>query len=110
MSGEAWTREVLANETRTFEQARMDGPVFAKLVEELKLKANIGPSDAVSVEQQLLMFLYIVCHGNTSRDAQDRFQHSGETISRYFHRINWCWIAPSRLAACYQHPWSRHLA
>ncbi|KAL6291722.1 hypothetical protein ACE6H2_009232 [Prunus campanulata] len=34
--------------------------------------------------KMLEMFLNILGHGSANRQAQDRFQHSGETVSRYF--------------------------
>ena len=36
----------------------------------------------VSVEEQLVTFLWIIGHGATNREAQELFQHSGDTISR----------------------------
>jgi hypothetical protein len=37
----------------------------------------------VTVDQKLAIFLHIAAHGNSSRQAQERYQHSGETITRY---------------------------
>src|SRR5437588_6057802 len=37
-----------------------------------------------TVEHQLHIFLYITTTGASNRDTQERFQHSGETISRIF--------------------------
>jgi hypothetical protein len=36
----------------------------------------------VSVEEAVAIFLFIVGRGASNRDAQEWFQHSGETISR----------------------------
>ena len=33
------------------------------------------------------MFLLIVGHDTRNRVVQERFQHSGETVSRHFHRV-----------------------
>ncbi|CAL8154226.1 unnamed protein product [Prunus armeniaca] len=38
----------------------------------------------MSADEMLGMFLNILGHGSANRQAQDRFQHSGETMSRYF--------------------------
>ncbi|KAL6288700.1 hypothetical protein ACE6H2_006210 [Prunus campanulata] len=38
----------------------------------------------MSAAEMLGMFLNILGHGSANRQAQDRFQHSGETVSRYF--------------------------
>ncbi|OAV99889.1 hypothetical protein PTTG_25090 [Puccinia triticina 1-1 BBBD Race 1] len=46
------------------------------------LELEVEPiSNRLMIEEQLAIFLYIVGHNNTNRQAQDRFQHSGETIS-----------------------------
>jgi hypothetical protein len=42
----------------------------------------IAPSRHVTIEEQLVMFLWMVGHGTTNREAQEQFQHSGDTISR----------------------------
>jgi hypothetical protein len=39
------------------------------------------------VEQQVHIFLFIISQGASNRAAQERFQHSGETISRYFQKV-----------------------
>jgi len=36
----------------------------------------------VSVEEQLIMFLWMIGRGATSRKAGEQFQHSGQTISK----------------------------
>ncbi|KNZ47672.1 uncharacterized protein VP01_6236g2 [Puccinia sorghi] len=41
-------------------------------------------SKLLSMEEQLAIFLHITGHNNSNRLAQDRFQHSGQTISKYF--------------------------
>ena len=35
----------------------------------------------VSVEEQLIMFLWIIGHGATNREAQEQFQYAADTIS-----------------------------
>jgi hypothetical protein len=44
-------------------------------------------SKLLSLDEQLAIFLYIVGQNATNRQTQDRFQHSGETISQVFHHI-----------------------
>jgi len=36
----------------------------------------------VSVEEQLIIFLWMIGGGATSREAGEQFQHSGQTISK----------------------------
>ncbi|KAL0444260.1 UNVERIFIED_CONTAM: hypothetical protein Slati_2148700 [Sesamum latifolium] len=41
----------------------------------------------VMIEEQLAIFLNIVGHNERNRVIQERFQHSGETISRHFNNV-----------------------
>ncbi|XP_045802374.1 uncharacterized protein LOC123895954 [Trifolium pratense] len=41
----------------------------------------------MGVEEMVAMFLVVVGHGVGNRMIQERFQHSGETVSRHFHRV-----------------------
>ena len=57
---------------------------FLKLFADLE--TNYGPqgSRRMGAAESLGMFLHTLGHGVGNRLAQERFQHSGETISRYF--------------------------
>lgn len=88
LSGEVWTQEVLrGNARRIVECCRMDLDIFTKLVSVLVQKGLLESTKVCSVEQQLLIFLYITGQNASNRNAQERFQHSGETISRYFNAV-----------------------
>jgi hypothetical protein len=50
--------------------------------EEPESESDTELTKTVSVEEAVAIFLYIVGRGASNRDAQERFQHSGETISR----------------------------
>ena len=41
----------------------------------------------VSIEEKLIMFLWTINEGPSNRVVQERFSHSGETISRCFHEV-----------------------
>lgn len=85
LSGEDWTQEVLnGNPRRIVECCRMNLKVFGKLVSALTVKGLLMPTKSCSVEQQILIFLHITGQNASNRNAQERFQHSGETISRHF--------------------------
>ncbi|KAI7953723.1 hypothetical protein MJO28_006270 [Puccinia striiformis f. sp. tritici] len=52
------------------------------------LSLGVEPvSKLLSMDKQSAIFLYIVGQNGTNRQTQDRFQHSGKTISRVFHHI-----------------------
>jgi hypothetical protein len=65
--------------------------VFDFLCKELR-SCGLHDSQYIMVEEQLAMFLYTVTRNASNRDIQERFQHSGETVSCYFgiilHAIN----------------------
>jgi hypothetical protein len=41
----------------------------------------------MGIQEMVAMFLNMVGHGVGNRMIQERFQHSGETVSRHFHRV-----------------------
>jgi hypothetical protein len=69
------------------ETLRMPITKFLDLRDWLVNRSLLKASKNISVEQQLIIFLWIVGHEASTREAQEHFQHSGETISRYFHHV-----------------------
>ncbi|RWR86423.1 putative nuclease HARBI1 [Cinnamomum micranthum f. kanehirae] len=65
---------------------RMSIDCFMLLANELKRRKFMKDSRLVSVEEQLAIFLFTVGHSQRNRVMQNRLQHSGETISRYFNQ------------------------
>ena len=62
-------------------------PVFQFLCIKLEKTGGLTPSKFITVEEQVAMFLFTVSRAASNRDVQQRFQHSGETVSRYFHAV-----------------------
>jgi hypothetical protein len=56
--------------------------VFIKLVQALRLNCRFSPTKHVSCEEQLAIFLRIAVTGLGNREHQERFQRSGDTISK----------------------------
>ncbi|KAK3226910.1 hypothetical protein Dsin_006772 [Dipteronia sinensis] len=76
--------EVLqGNESRCYNMFRMDKHVFIMLYDLENIYKLKGSRNINSVEI-LGMFLYILGQGIGNKNAQERFQRSGETVSRYF--------------------------
>ncbi|GKE63181.1 putative nuclease HARBI1 [Tanacetum coccineum] len=65
----------------------MHPTVFMNLYGELESKYGLKSSDRISVVEKLGVFVYILAVGVSNRDAGERFQRSGETISRAFHEV-----------------------
>ncbi|CAJ2632671.1 unnamed protein product [Trifolium pratense] len=64
----------------------MEKHFFNKLCTEL-LEHGLKSSKRMRVEEIVAMFLVVVGHGVGNKMIQERFQHSGETVSRHFHRV-----------------------
>jgi hypothetical protein len=84
VAGHDYVEELLesANIERIQQVFRMQLGTFISLREWLLAHTKLKPSDVVSVDEKLAIFLYIVTRPASNRDAQERFSHSGETISR----------------------------
>ncbi|XP_031268757.1 putative nuclease HARBI1 isoform X3 [Pistacia vera] len=66
---------------------RMDKHVFRKFCGTLRQRGMLRDTAGVMIEEQLAIFLNIVGHNERNRVIQERFQHSGETISRHFNNV-----------------------
>lgn len=61
----------------------MSSFVFKKLLLALRMHCHFASTKHVSCEEQLAIFLRIAVTGLGNREHQERFQRSGETISKY---------------------------
>ncbi|XP_058202540.1 protein ALP1-like [Rhododendron vialii] len=61
--------------------------VFIAFCEALKVHTGLKHSRYLTVQEQVCIFLLVVGHNSRNRIIQERFQHSGETISKYFKRV-----------------------
>ncbi|XP_059312579.1 uncharacterized protein LOC132063865 [Lycium ferocissimum] len=69
-----------------YDLLRMSVGCFLQLVDEMKTRGLLTDSRTVRVEEQLAIFLFTLAYNERNRVVQNRFQHSGETISRYFNK------------------------
>ncbi|KAK0598762.1 hypothetical protein LWI29_037758 [Acer saccharum] len=65
----------------------MDRNTFAMLCELLKTRGGLLDDGNVTIEEQVATFIHILAHHVKNRSIQVRFYRSGETISRYVHRV-----------------------
>lgn len=87
-TGEIWMNEVLhGNPIRCVNAFRMHPEVFRKLCAELETNYGLKSSDKMSTLEKLGIFVYTLALGVSNRDVGERFQRSGETISRAFHEV-----------------------
>lgn len=84
LPGHDYINELLEsdNHERIHQVFRMKHSTFIALRDWLIANTMLKSSKAVTVEEKLAMFLFIVSRPASNRDAQERFSHSGDTISR----------------------------
>lgn len=85
LTGSNYIQEVLAskNPHRIRDVLRMPGFAFTSLCQwMINHDLLTDGSGTVGIEEQLAIFMRIVGQKSSNRDTQERFQHSGETISR----------------------------
>ena len=78
---------IIGHERVSFDLLRMNTSCWLRLCDELRSRHLLCDSRNVSVEEQVTIFLYTIGHNVRNRVMQNRFQHSGETISRYFNKV-----------------------
>ena len=61
--------------------------MFLQLEQLLVSHGLVSSTRNVMAKEQLAFFLYGIGHGVTNRVLAETFQHSGETISRYFNKV-----------------------
>ncbi|XP_057719160.1 uncharacterized protein LOC130980551 [Arachis stenosperma] len=86
-TGYLWVQEILCgHDIRCYEMFRMEKHVFFKFCDEL-VEQGLKSTRQMGVQEMVAMFLNTVGHGVGNRMIQERFQHSGETVSRHFHEV-----------------------
>ncbi|KNE91534.1 hypothetical protein PSTG_15055 [Puccinia striiformis f. sp. tritici PST-78] len=66
------------------EIVRMQRTTFNNLVNELEINGYIADARSVTSEEQMLIFLDIVCHNNSMRQTAVKFHRGLYTVQRYF--------------------------
>ncbi|XP_061351787.1 uncharacterized protein LOC133296740 isoform X2 [Gastrolobium bilobum] len=88
LTGRDFVTEILnGSGTVCFELFRMEKTCFTNFCNELRGKSYLSDSRDVLVEEKVAMFLFIIGHNVRHRVVSDRFQHSTETVSRYFKEV-----------------------
>jgi hypothetical protein len=87
LPGKAYVNELLAtaNSQRCKEVLRMRVETFSALRDWLLVHTSLKSSrqkEGVSIEEKIVIFLYIVTRGASNRECCERFCYSGRTVSR----------------------------
>ncbi|KAH9138170.1 hypothetical protein LEN26_005390 [Aphanomyces euteiches] len=86
------------NENAFVESFRMTRSIFRSLIEELVEYGCLRPSRKVGLNEQLGIFLFFAGQHASSAQLQDRFQLSGETITRHLQSVL---VAITKMASTY---------
>jgi hypothetical protein len=87
MTGHLWVHDVLAGHpSRCYDEFRLSKQCFHALVEILSARQLLKDTRNTTVREQLAIVFSILGHGGSNRHVMEWFQHSGETISRYFNK------------------------
>uniref|UniRef100_A0A7N2LQF3 Uncharacterized protein n=1 Tax=Quercus lobata TaxID=97700 RepID=A0A7N2LQF3_QUELO len=87
-TGYMWLMDCLTgNETKCYEMFRMKPHVFLQLCNVLQHTYGLQHTRHIRLEESVGICLMILGQGTCYRMVQERFQHSGETIHRHFHRV-----------------------
>jgi hypothetical protein len=65
----------------------MDITTLLTLCNDLKTHHGLKPSRRMSFIEKVSMFLFTIAVGASNRKVYERFQHSGETVSRCFKEV-----------------------
>ncbi|XP_030535010.2 uncharacterized protein LOC115744058 [Rhodamnia argentea] len=85
LSGPEWMRELLCGHSdRIYEAFRLERHVFLNLCDLMRARGWLKDNWYVKVDEQVGIFLSLIGHGNSNRELCERFQRSGETVSKYF--------------------------
>jgi hypothetical protein len=88
LTGAQKTVELLeGHPVRFYEQLRLEKHTFFLLRDALCERNLLKDTKRMTVDEQLVMFLHTIGHNVRNRVIQDRYQHSGEPISRHFNKV-----------------------
>ncbi|XP_020597737.1 RING finger protein B isoform X3 [Phalaenopsis equestris] len=86
--GDKWVDEMFFGHPIRFNNIfRMTVPILMDLLQELSLNHNLQGSSSTMKREVLTITLYILSQNESIKCAMERFQHSSETISRYFSKV-----------------------
>ena len=87
LTGQLYYEELVnsRNEVRFIEVVRMRKETFFLLLDKLKIN-GLKNGKKVCAGEKAMILIYILC-GHSSRNTQERFQHSGDTITKVVRQV-----------------------
>ncbi|XP_059596802.1 uncharacterized protein LOC104880679 isoform X1 [Vitis vinifera] len=87
-TGSLFIQELLNGSSSTcYELMRMEKHGFISLCHMFREKGWLVDSKHLNVEEKMAMFLMTISHNLQNRLIKNRFQHSSQTIHKYFHEV-----------------------
>lgn len=88
LSGHQWVTDLIQdNQIKSLPMLRMEKTIFIDLCNKLSTKYGLVATHKVGLREMVVIFIYIITQGASTRAIQDRFQHFGETIHHQFHKV-----------------------
>ena len=88
LTGNAYLTELLTgNPRRVSEVLGMSAATFNKLCEWIHNYTLLRGTRGMSLNEKVTMFVWTLIHGASNREVQERWTHSGDTVSQYFHEV-----------------------
>lgn len=83
LTGRAWLDELLhGHPGRCHRELGMSALRFSLLWAKLAANGDLADSRYITSQEQFAIFVYWMVHGSSQRELQERFQRSGDAISR----------------------------
>jgi len=92
-SGMGWLMETVNTPGECHRMLRMNEVIFHDLHDVLVERYGLKPSKHMNIYEMLAIFLFTCGGCESNRRGQNKFKHSGETISRKFHEVLDCVVA-----------------
>lgn len=110
-TGWKWIVEILdGHPTRCHEMFRMQKDVFMQFCQLLHDEYGLRPTSATRVEEMVAIFLMMVGLGHGNRETQERFQHSGSAVHKFFYKVlrattqmSMDWIKPRNISTVHEY-------
>jgi hypothetical protein len=88
LTGQDWLDELInGHPDRCLDQLGMYPAAFLLLCWELTINGGLTDSRYIAAQEQAAIFVYWMVHGSSQRELMERFQRSGDTISRYTNHV-----------------------
>lgn len=88
LTGEMWMKEVInGHPIRCVNAFRMEPQLFLRLCKDLSLNYGLKASSNMPIFEKVGIFLYAIAQGASNRVLGERFQRSGDSISRAIHEV-----------------------